>query len=244
MIDFRYHLVSIVAVFLALAIGLVVGSTALKPGVETVLNAASKREQQANSRLNTQNGLLSRQLAAENLFAQAASATMLRGLLDGQSVVLVLAPGADSATVNGVTAALSEAGATVTGQVVLTPQFFDTSSVTEQALSTTASSAAAILSSAGVTLPSSSSDPQVAGQQVAAQVIAAATTTRSDAATLGKAQSQAVLASFAQNHFVQVNGAALAARRCPARPAWPWWCSRAPCCPPRPPGRSTSRWSR
>ena len=30
MIDFRYHLVSIVAVFLALAIGIVVGATALK----------------------------------------------------------------------------------------------------------------------------------------------------------------------------------------------------------------------
>ena len=30
MIDFRYHLVSIVAVFLALAIGIVVGATQLK----------------------------------------------------------------------------------------------------------------------------------------------------------------------------------------------------------------------
>ncbi|HUC25193.1 MAG TPA: copper transporter, partial [Streptosporangiaceae bacterium] len=29
MIDFRYHLVSIIAVFLALAVGLAVGSTAL-----------------------------------------------------------------------------------------------------------------------------------------------------------------------------------------------------------------------
>ena len=207
MIDFRYHLVSIVAVFLALAIGLVVGSTALKPGVETVLNAASKREQQANSRLNKQNSLLSQQLAADNLFAQAASPTVLRGLLDGQSVVLVLAPGADSPTVNGVTAALAEAGATVTGQVVLTPQFFDTSSVTEQALSTTASSAAAVLSTAGVRLPSSSTDPQVSGQQVASQVIAAAIMTRPNGVTLGRAQSQAVLASFAQSHFVQVTGA-------------------------------------
>ena len=32
MIDFRYHLVSIVAVFLALAIGIVLGSTELRGG--------------------------------------------------------------------------------------------------------------------------------------------------------------------------------------------------------------------
>ncbi len=36
-IDFRYHLVSIIAVFLALAIGIVVGSTALQPTVESGL---------------------------------------------------------------------------------------------------------------------------------------------------------------------------------------------------------------
>ena len=31
MIDFRYHLVSIVAIFLALAVGLLLGSTVLRP---------------------------------------------------------------------------------------------------------------------------------------------------------------------------------------------------------------------
>ena len=33
MISFRYHLVSIVAVFLALALGVVVGTTVVKPGL-------------------------------------------------------------------------------------------------------------------------------------------------------------------------------------------------------------------
>ena len=43
MIDFRYHLVSIVAVFLALAIGIVLGSTELQgstiDGLRTVSNS-------------------------------------------------------------------------------------------------------------------------------------------------------------------------------------------------------------
>ena len=38
MIDFRYHLVSIIAVFLALAVGLVVGATALAPKTEAALS--------------------------------------------------------------------------------------------------------------------------------------------------------------------------------------------------------------
>ena len=39
MIDFRYHLVSIVAVFLALAIGIVLGSTELQGGTLDVLRS-------------------------------------------------------------------------------------------------------------------------------------------------------------------------------------------------------------
>ena len=41
MIDFRYHLVSIVAVFLALAIGIVLGSTELQG---TTLDVAARVE--------------------------------------------------------------------------------------------------------------------------------------------------------------------------------------------------------
>ena len=41
MIDFRYHLVSIVAVFLALAIGIVLGSTELQGHTLDALRATS-----------------------------------------------------------------------------------------------------------------------------------------------------------------------------------------------------------
>ena len=45
MIDFRYHLVSIVAVFLALAIGIVLGSTELQPAAYNFLNSTSAKLQ-------------------------------------------------------------------------------------------------------------------------------------------------------------------------------------------------------
>ena len=45
MIDFRYHLVSIVAVFLALAIGIVLGSTELQGPAYNILNSTTGKLQ-------------------------------------------------------------------------------------------------------------------------------------------------------------------------------------------------------
>ena len=93
MIDFRYHLVSIVAVFLALAIGIVVGSTALKPAVLSGLQKTADAEKKRIDALYAQNNLNKQQIAADQAYAQAGEHQMLSGLLDGQRVVLVTAPG-------------------------------------------------------------------------------------------------------------------------------------------------------
>ena len=63
MIDFRYHLVSIVAVFLALAIGIVIGSTSvLKGAVLSGLQKTSAAEKSRIDSLYAQNGQLKQQL--------------------------------------------------------------------------------------------------------------------------------------------------------------------------------------
>ena len=202
MIDFRYHLVSIVAVFLALAIGIVVGSQALAPGVASGLQKVSTNEAKQIRSLYAHNTQLKSQLAAEEAFAQAAERNLVRGLLDGEHVVLVLAPGTDGPTVDGVTKALQSAGATLTGQVVLSAQFFDTGAVTEQQLT----SAATSLAPAGVSLPSSTTDPQVSGQQAAARVIAAAIANSDGVPTLSQQQTQQILTGFGDAGFLQVKG--------------------------------------
>lgn len=200
MIDFRYHLVSIVAVFLALAIGMVVGSTALAPAVQSGFNKISANEAKQNRSLYAHNSQLKAQIAAEEAFAQAAEPNLLHGLLAGEHVVLVLAPGADGPTVDGITSALQRAGATVTGRVILTSTFFDTGAVTEQQLGDIARNFAP----QGVTLPNSSPVPQIAGQQAAAQVIAATIANKDGVATLSQQQSQQILTRFAG--FLQING--------------------------------------
>ncbi len=124
MIDFRYHLVSIVAVFLALAIGIVVGSTALKPAVLSGLQKTANAEKKHIDALYAQNGQLKQQLSAAQAYAQAGEHAALDHLLDGQRVVLVTAPGFPGGVVTGVSSALTQAGAILTGQVQLQSQFF------------------------------------------------------------------------------------------------------------------------
>jgi len=201
LIDFRYHLVSIVAVFLALAIGLVIGSTALRGLVVANLNKAVAHDAKANHTLYLYNRQLSTRIGADDAFARAAETRLLGGLLAGERVVLVLAPGTDSSTVNGIAAALSDAGATVTGQVVLSAQFFDTGVVTEQQLQSTVNA----LKPLGVPVPKSTPDPQIAGQQAAAQIIAAAIVNK-DGLTMTQQQSHQILTGFGDAGFLQVKG--------------------------------------
>ena len=134
MIDFRYHLVSIVAVFLALGLGILLGATALQPSALGVLNKTSQQEHQQIGALINTNGGLNRQLNSDDQWAQAAGPQLLRQLLAGQRVVLVEAPGASSQVVSGVSQALTWANATVSGQVQLQDKFFDSSPATQEQL--------------------------------------------------------------------------------------------------------------
>ena len=122
--------------------------------------------------------------------------------------MLVTAPGADNATVSGITSALSKAGAVVTGTIGLSPQFFDTDATTEQpSPPRRANSPRAGCRSR--TPPA----PRSPGQQAAAQVIAAAIMDKLGLPTLTAKQTNSILTGFGQQGFLQIStpdgGAAL-----------------------------------
>jgi hypothetical protein len=202
-IDFRYHLVSIIAVFLALAIGLAIGANVLPAATEAALRGLAHNVTRDNTHLSQQKQALQQQINADQNFAQAASGRLLDHLLAGQRVVLVLAPNSDNRVVTGVTAAVRQAGGTVTGQVALQPQFFD---ATESAESKLQQLAQQLAPQASVTLPTQSPSDPVVGQEEAAQVLAAAVTSP-DGVGLGPAQSQAVLGGFGQSGYLTVSAA-------------------------------------
>jgi Copper transport outer membrane protein, MctB len=208
-IDFRYHLVSIVAVFLALAIGIVVGATALKPSTLKYLDKTSQQERQEINSLLANKGNLQQQLTNNNAFAEANAGLILDHLLEGKRTVIVTAPGADGQVVNGVTTALSQAGAQVTGQVALQQSFFVAGQSTQGNLVALAQQ----LVPPGISLigpgTQSGAGPQIAGQQEAAQVIAAALVTK-DGPGLDAAKSRQILSGFAQHGFLDVSTPTLA----------------------------------
>jgi hypothetical protein len=202
-IDFRYHLVSIIAVFLALAIGIVVGSTALQPLVENGLHVTERLLEKRINQVTQNNTALTQGRAADQAFAQAAEDRLLGHLLTGQDVVMVTAPSPDGQVVTGLTTALHTADATITGTVALQPAFFDDSDSTEAKLSQLAQQLA---TSAGLIISAQHDGDAVAGQEAAAQVIAAAIASKTDPAALTTAQSQAILSGFASAGYLQVSG--------------------------------------
>lgn len=203
MIDFRYHLVSIIAVFLALAVGIVVGAEAVSPNVGNTLNREVQKAAKANAALFARNSQLKRQISADDAFAQAGSGSLLDQLLAGQQVVVVTAPQADTSTVNGISSALTRAGATLTGTIAMTPQFFDTDATTEAHLTATAG----LLAPAGVSI-SDVPGAQIAGQQAAAKVIAAAIMAKPGLPTLTARQTNSILTGFGDQGYLQVSNPA------------------------------------
>ena len=200
MIDFRYHLVSIVAVFLALAIGIVVGATALKPEALAGLDKATSSESRKITQQRTEIDNLQNQINAGQAFDQGVAPIVLDDLLTGQKVVLVTAPGSDGATISGITTALKQAGAKLTGQVALQPKFFLTSPGTEDSLADLAKT----LTSANVTSDDKTGQPPIpgiAGQQAAAQVIAAALVTTDGTGSTGLSATQ--VNNILNNGFVK-----------------------------------------
>jgi len=125
MIDFRYHVVSIIAVFLALALGLFLGGTTLQGYVfQDVKKHLTNAQNHVTSLENTVDQQKS-QLDQDRAFDQLIEPYAVSGRLSGQLVVIVSAPGASGDTRSKLVATLERAGATVTADVRLQSALLD-----------------------------------------------------------------------------------------------------------------------
>ncbi len=124
MINFRYHVVSLTAVFLALAIGLVVGTTALNGPISESLkeqvDQLGKQNQELRDRINHLEDDVNKK---EDFASQVAPALLATKLATDRVLVLTLPSGAGY--VEDVTQMLTLGGATVTGIVQVNDKFID-----------------------------------------------------------------------------------------------------------------------
>jgi hypothetical protein len=116
-ISLRYHIVSLVAVFLALALGIVVGSTVLQEGTVSALRATSQEVRQRSEENRTENLALKQETSRLQSFGTAVIPELVQGRLRGRSVVLVDTDKVDGGLRETVRKALEDAGAEVEGQV-------------------------------------------------------------------------------------------------------------------------------
>jgi len=207
-IDFRYHLVSIVAVFLALAVGIVLGSTELRGAALTALDRTSSALSAKLNAADAENSALQQEVNGDRAFAQAAEPVLLAHLLDGQRVVVITAPGAPAGVVNGVTTALGDAGATVSGQVALSARFADTSASNLSLLDQLTQRVVP----PGLTLANGT--PQQQAAQVLASALVSSGSSSSGSSGSGGSSSQVgdteaaqtILSSYSAGQFITVTG--------------------------------------
>ncbi len=137
MIDFKYHVISIVAVFLALAVGIVVGTNVLSGDVLDNLKSQTSQLRSQAQDLRTQVDQQQGRVADARAFDQALEPIVVAGRLSGLQVVVVALPGTSKDLRDSVVKTLGEAGATVTTEVDLDQSYTDpASAVTLDALAT------------------------------------------------------------------------------------------------------------
>ena len=125
MIDFRYHVVSIIAVFLALGTGIVLGSTALDRPIIDDLKRRTEGLASDKAGLQDEVETLSRTVDADQEFATAIARIVLPGRLTGQRVTVVSATDAPKEVRDSVAASVRLGGGRVVSQVRLLPRFTD-----------------------------------------------------------------------------------------------------------------------
>jgi hypothetical protein len=117
MVDFRYHLVSIIAVFLALAVGIVVGTAALNGPIQDGLNTSINRLTDDKRTLEGDVEQLRGQVTASDEFAAGVAPELVDGALEDQRVLLVTMPETPGDLAEKVRPLLTDAGASITGSL-------------------------------------------------------------------------------------------------------------------------------
>jgi hypothetical protein len=130
-IDFRYHLVSIVSIFLALAVGIVLGAGPLKGEIGATLEDEVAGLRADKAQLNEGLDTAQRGVEARDAYISAVNPTLLAGRLEGRSVALVVLPGVDSGIVETTATTLGGAGASVVSTTSLTEDWVSADTSTE-----------------------------------------------------------------------------------------------------------------
>lgn len=167
MIDFKYHVVSLISVFLAIALGIIIGTTALNGGIVSNLQSNVKTLGNEKRTLEDRVTQLDQAIAQNSDFDAAAAPQLVDGVLAGQDFIVITV--GDSVTAelrDPIIQMIQAAGGTNSGAISLTDSYSDPGHADE--LLKFASNDLP----AGVTLPESNDAGKVVGALLAAMLVA------------------------------------------------------------------------
>lgn len=125
MISLRYHVISIAAVFLALAVGVVLGSTTLSRSLLSGLSNENEDLAAQVTDLQNEKNAQAARLADADSFATSVGPMAVNGQLAQRTVMLITTADASPADRDAVKTLIAGAGGTVTGELQLTEAFND-----------------------------------------------------------------------------------------------------------------------
>jgi hypothetical protein len=195
-INFRYHVVSLTAVFLALAIGLVVGTAALNGPVADRLEAQISALSKDNSNKRDQITQYREELNRSQDFASQIAPTVLGGRLAGRKLAVLVLPNT-SDYADRVIEMLTTAGATVTAKVTVNDKFFDPN-VEFELLDLAGQSSQVTIPIEG--LPQNSNGVETASAQLALALLQRAGTSQASAGDV-----TAVLTAYSKQGYLAVD---------------------------------------
>jgi Copper transport outer membrane protein, MctB len=123
MINFRFHLVSLIAVFLAMGLGILVGSTVVDQVIVDRLDREISSVSHESNQLKDENRALKDQVSQLNDFLRKSSAYAAEQRLTDVPVAIVAEKGIDATAVSNVLAEVRAAGADVPGVLWLDPKW-------------------------------------------------------------------------------------------------------------------------
>lgn len=125
MIDFRYHLVSLISVFLALAVGIILGAGPLQGAIGETLTEQVDALRAERTDLRTELDATQSALDGDERYLEAAGAQLVTGSLQDDRIAIVQLGEVPQDEADGVLNQLTTAGANVVSTSVLTEAWTD-----------------------------------------------------------------------------------------------------------------------
>lgn len=126
MIDFRYHLVSLISVFLALAVGIALGAGPLQETIGDTLTGQVDQLRAEKDQMRSDLDESAADLAAANAAVAAAGAELVDGTLADRRVAVISLGEVDADALTAVEDQLDAAGASISARVTLNPEWSST----------------------------------------------------------------------------------------------------------------------